>query len=286
MPIDLHERLSEFSYGYGATRETELLLQSVGLAVTPFLPSLLHEAHLGFDVGFNRPGRPLLLQFKLGQAMQRFRPGPRPPLEDRFWRFHIDTGEADGQFELLLKAELDGAEVIYVAPKFHDWEAYLANFENNRVLARSVMVAPSAIRTALVAAGQPDGRHKIVYDRVRAYVCSKPSPLDVISRADLGGKVRQDIRERGETLGESLRRVLVGFDERFSIRRAKERPKAEDDRHVYAVPSYEGRQPQLRAQRLDRLRGRAKTEDEAIALAVGAEAWALGAQLVMVTDPT
>jgi uncharacterized protein Ymh len=42
--IDLHERLSEFSYGYGVTREVEALLMSVGLHATPFLPSLLHEA--------------------------------------------------------------------------------------------------------------------------------------------------------------------------------------------------------------------------------------------------
>ena len=52
MPIDLHQRLSEFSYGYGVTREAERLLRSVGLRPTPFLPNLLHEAKLGFDVAF------------------------------------------------------------------------------------------------------------------------------------------------------------------------------------------------------------------------------------------
>ena len=72
MPIDLHERLSEFSYGYGVTREVERLLRSVGLRPTPFLPSLLEEAKLGFDVAFKRPGAALLLQFKLGEALQRF----------------------------------------------------------------------------------------------------------------------------------------------------------------------------------------------------------------------
>jgi hypothetical protein len=65
--FDLHERLSEFSFGYGATRETEKLLESVGLKIAPFLPNLIHEAELGFDVGFDRRGKVLLLQFKLGQ---------------------------------------------------------------------------------------------------------------------------------------------------------------------------------------------------------------------------
>jgi hypothetical protein len=68
VPVDLHQRLSEFSYGYGVTREVERLLQSAGLRTTPFLPSLLQEKKLAFDVAFDRPGAPLLLQFKLGEA--------------------------------------------------------------------------------------------------------------------------------------------------------------------------------------------------------------------------
>jgi hypothetical protein len=96
MPIDLHERLSEFSYGYGITREVERELQSQGFSATPFLPSLLQEAKLGFDAGFKRVGAPLLLQFKLGQAMRRFVPAPRPKLSRPFWRYTIDTAEPDG----------------------------------------------------------------------------------------------------------------------------------------------------------------------------------------------
>lgn len=263
MPIDLHERLSEFSYGYGVTREVEDLMRSVGLTVTPFMPSLIHEAELGFDVGFNRPGRPLLLQFKLGQAMQRFRPAPRPRLEDRFWRFNIDTAEPDGQFELLLKAEQDGAEVIYVAPRFHDWDAYLGHFENSRVLDHSLLVPPSHIRMALVHSGQADGPHRIVYDRFRAYACSKPTQLDTLSRGQLASAIVQDLRERGETLGQSLRRIYDGFSHRSAIRRkVAEVDQFPSERRIYAVASYEGRQPQLRALRLERLRASTRSEEE------------------------
>ena len=70
--IDLHERLSEFSYGYGVARETEKLLAGIGVSTAPFLPSLLQEEKLGFDVAFKNRGVPLLLQFKLGHSLQRF----------------------------------------------------------------------------------------------------------------------------------------------------------------------------------------------------------------------
>jgi len=69
--INLHERLSEFSYGYGVTRGVEALLASVGLHTTPFLPSLLHEASLGFDVSFSSPSTVVMLQFKLGYNLPR-----------------------------------------------------------------------------------------------------------------------------------------------------------------------------------------------------------------------
>jgi hypothetical protein len=60
--IDLHERLSEFSFGYGVTREVEGLLASV---------------------------------VKLGEELSRFhRATPSqsiPFLERPFWRYRIDT---------------------------------------------------------------------------------------------------------------------------------------------------------------------------------------------------
>jgi hypothetical protein len=105
--IDLHERLSEFSYSYGVTREVERSLAEVGIKTVPFLPSLIHEAELGFDVAFNRPGVALLLQFKLGQSLERFRRTNTcttvPTLERPFWRFLLNTAEPDGQYETLLR---------------------------------------------------------------------------------------------------------------------------------------------------------------------------------------
>jgi hypothetical protein len=161
VPVDLHNRLSEFSYGYGVTREVERQLVSIGLHPTPFLPSLLHEAMLGFDVKFDRLGVALLLQFKLGEALQRFRRDdisrPPPPLGKPFWRFSIDTAEQDGQFDLLLKAEQAQAEVYYVAPRFTSWDSYVSEFQSERVLYESLLLRPSEIEAKLANQGAADG---------------------------------------------------------------------------------------------------------------------------------
>lgn len=286
MPVELHERLSEFSYGFGVTREVEQLLRQQGLRATPFLPSLLHEADLGFDVAFDRPGTPLLLQFKLGQALRRFVPGPRPVLQQPFWRYRIDTAEPDGQFELLLKAEQDGADVFYLAPKFHDWETYLSAFEDRRVLRTSLIVTPGEIRRTLDSQSVPDGEHKIVYDESRAYLCSRPQKLSSIYYSDLADKLRTKVESRGRLIGDVLMEVFEGFEHRSTIRRKRALGRWDDsERTAYSIASDEGRQTRLRFERLARIRGTGRRLEEAIALAVGAEAWSMGAQLIFVTDP-
>jgi hypothetical protein len=287
MSVELHERLSEFSYGYGVTREFERDLQSRGLSATPFLPSLLQEAKLGFDVGFKRAGTPLLLQFKLGQAMRRFVPGPRPSLSQTFWRYRIDTAEPDGQFELLLKAQQDGAAVFYFAPKFHDWEIYLESFERSQVVQRSLVVSPGRIRKIMDDNGVPDGDHKIVYDKSKAYLCSDPLELDTVDSLELADRVRAHIENDRPTIGAVLRHVYRGFSRRHEIRRPRDVQSGEEpDRTLFDIPSEQGRQPRLRQERLIRLLASGRSQEEAVALAVGAEAWASGAQLIFVTDPT
>jgi len=285
MTVDLHERLSEFSYGYGVTREVEDQLREEGLSATPFFPNLIHEAELGFDVGFNVPGVPLLLQFKLGQAIRRFVPGPRPSfLGQPFWRYSIDTAEEDGQYELLLKAEMDGADVFYVAPKFHDWEFYLQAFENREVIDHSLVLRPTTIRNTMINHSIPDGRHKVAYGDSRAYLCSEPQLLEPVRASDLVKKVEVHVRSTEVPIGSALESLWEGFSQRASIRRERRREQPEDgDRKVYAIPSYEGRQSDLRQARLTRFQESGRSREEAVALAVGAEAWSLGAQMIFVT---
>lgn len=256
--IELHERLSEYSYGYGVTREAEQLLSSVGLTAVPFLPSLIHENELGFDVAFERPGRPLLLQFKLGQEVSRFRRSTPtqviPPLERPFWRFWVDI--ASDQFARLVWYETAGAEVYYVAPRFHSWKDYADAFGAGKVLENSVLVRPGEI-----AAGVSDslGRHRLVYDSKDRYICSKTFRLDRQETKKVINKFAKSVRESELSLADTLRPLLFReergvLDERVSSRISSD------------------------------IMQRAKSEQHAIAAIIGYELWSQGVQLIMVCD--
>ena len=289
--IDLHERLSEFSYGYGVTREAELLLAQCGIQTVPFLPSLIQEKSLGFDVAFDRPGTALMLQFKLGQSLTRFhRPDtsvPPPPLVRPFWRFAVDTAEPDGQFETLLKAEQDGAEVYYAAPRFSDWPQYAYFFEQSQVLDNSVLVRPSAIRQGLDDQGATDGAHRIVYDRFTVHVCSTPRRIPEVGGEEAMTKLAGRIREKKQPLGVALERIYMGFEDRASIRRhdhVRDEAKFVEDgdglggRTAGDVARFQ------RSERLARLGESAQSPDDALAAAIGIELWTLGIQLVIAVD--
>ena len=279
-------------------REAERLLASAGVRTTPFLPSLLHEAELGFDVGFQLPGTVLMLQFKLGQSLTRFHrkngAGTWPILQRPFWRFSVDTAEPDGQFELLLKAEQDGASAFYVAPCFHDWDTYLGFYADETVLQKSLLLSPSLIRSRLEAAGEPDGPHRVVYDRDRAYVCSEPLEVEQLCAADLADKVVGRLRGDRQTLDDVVRRLLLGFDDRQSVRRSvATQPRLRDgdpslgvgraEAEAFWLPGPAQRRRDRR-QRIEDLRSRARTSADADALALGIEAWAAGVQLLLVTE--
>lgn len=289
--IDLHERLSEFSYGYGVTREAEALLAAVGVSTTPFLPSLLQEKEVAFDAGFKRRGAPLLLQFKLGQSLRRFvrsdMSAPAPNLVRPFWRYNLNTAEPDGQFETLLKAELDGAEVYYVAPRFTDWPRYLRFYETGAVLENSLLMTPKAIRHALDAESAPDGPHRIVYDRSTAHVCSKPTELPEVRSEELGPRIRANILERGDELGRVVRQVFEGLDDRSMVRRDTVPQQVDGAFPEEGARLDERTAPRLarsqRNQRLEGLRNRSRSEDDAFAAALGIEVWSLGIQLVFAT---
>jgi hypothetical protein len=285
--INLHERLSEFSYGYGVTREVENLLRSAGIRATPFLPSLIHEKDVGFDVAFRARGTVIMLQFKLGESLYRFRNRPPfrgiPKLDRPFWRFHVNTAEANGQFETLLKAERDGADAYYAAPLLVDWSQYLSAYQAARVLKQSILIRPSAIRTAVDRSRAPDGNHRIVYDDDRTYVCSEPEALERAQPTTIAEQVRARLSE-GPQLSDSIRRLFRGLDEHHAIRRTADLGR-DHDSPVGETDEAEIREQgnRLRRQRLELLRSRAKTEDDAFAAALGLEVWSLGVQLIFAT---
>lgn len=248
--IDLHETLSEFSYGYGVTREVESLFASLGMNAAPFLPSLLHEADLGFDVAFARRGRPLLLQFKLGQELSRLRTHcvPKPSVDRPFWRYRINTSH--NQFKNLLNAERLKAEVYYVSPQFSDWGSYEAHYLNSAVLDNSFLVSPKQIKASI---GKLGGVHQVIYDRTRRFICSETRELPTIKPRDMAAKLAAKIDQDTFT----LRDVVISLAQR--IRRTTTvkrdvRPLREEWSEI----------------------------DDAAAL-VGLDSWSRGAQLFFVT---
>lgn len=168
----LNERLSEYAYGFGATTEALALLRSVGVHAVPFLPNLIHEAEVGFDVSFSAPGTLLMLQFKLGHQLDRFVRKPAnqtsPDVVRPFWRFEVNVDHH--QFIRLRSWETLGADVYYVAPRFADWQAYERHFLRGAILEHSLLMTPADIHTG---AGGAPGKHRIVYDRTSRFVCSE-----------------------------------------------------------------------------------------------------------------
>lgn len=255
--IDLHERLSEFTYGYAVTKEFEQSLTQKGLKAVPYLPSLKQEKKLGFDVGFKDKGKIVLLQFKLGQELTRLHvsppPSPRPKLERPFFRFTIDT--TDDQFKRLLAHEQNHAEVYYVAPEFRSWSAFSAAFIAGTVVQKSVLIRPSEIQTALKLTKQKAGRHRIVYDDKKArHVFSERADLAFNAADEVIAKVADASRESTETFGTQLQRL---FEQRGFVNDL---------------------QRNRRALLLEQVQNR----DDAVLETLGAEAMGQGSQLIFV----
>ncbi|MER8608127.1 hypothetical protein NKH48_31350 [Mesorhizobium sp. M1233] len=260
--INLQERLSEYSYGFGVTRETLALMNSVGLSPTPFLPNLLHEKEIGFDVGFKDKGRVVILQFKLGHLLERFkRASPSqsiPDLDRPFWRFNVDTSVH--QFLRLAEFEAAGAEAYYVAPKLSTWKQFERAFQADKIMHRSVLIKPSEIAAGIAAHGHSAGPHRIVYDQTRQYVCSEPSVLPHHRPEEFAADVATKVRESGIHL-------------EYSIKVLYERAR---DRNAAGT---------LADSRARQIFGRARDRLSGMAAIIGLEAWSQGAQVLFITDP-
>ncbi|MHA6288669.1 hypothetical protein [Maricaulis sp. CAU 1757] len=247
--------VSEFTYGHAITREVGDLLSAIGCSVTPFLPSLLHEKVLGFDVSFDRPGVSLLLQFKVSDRLTRFhttkRSPVRPaPLADVFYRFFVDVDSH--QFANLQKQELEGAEVFYIAPEFATWQEFSNYFAESKVAEKSVLIKPSEIQRGSKGKG---GRHRVVYDGANVHVCSKPVEIRSLRVSDA---LKKAVEQPVSGL-EPIRYLL--HSQALNIQRIN--PMAEE--------------------LLDSLPGRPRSDADWAAALVGINAWQVGAQTVFAT---
>ena len=264
--INLHERLSEFSYGYGVTREVENLLAPIWLHATPYFPSLRQESKLGFDVSFKTCGCVVLFQFKLGQELQRFRrQDPQqlaPPLEPPFWRFSIYPQK--NQFKHLLNFEEQGANVFYVAPRFSCWTDYKGVFRGDQILDESILLIPSEIQRGRCAQGGKVS-DRVVYDRTRSYVCSEPIELHEVTTDGLKRKIEECVQTRDSSLKSNIEHL-------FEYILAEYETITEGDSRVHT------------AQLLDFIHSETPSSVYGMAKIIGLVALILGAQLVFVTE--
>ena len=259
----LNERLSEYAYGFGATTEALGLLRSVGTHAVPFLPNLIHENEVGFDVSFSAPGTMVMLQFKLGHQLGRFVRKPAtqtpPDVARPFWRFEVNVDHQ--QFIRLRSWETLGAEVYYVAPRFADWQAYERHFLRGTILEHSLLMTPDDIHNG--ASGAP-GKHRIVYDRTSRFVCSEARQAPERPIRDVVEKIRER-RESGPSLGDVLSRMKE---------QATDAPRRRPTRATLTV----------REEASGRLRARARSAIEGEAAVFAAEAWAEGVQVMFVGE--
>jgi hypothetical protein len=141
---------SETSYGYALTKETTHALGS-NLIAAPHFPTLRKEggAGGGYDVKLDRPGVPLLIQFKrpdvmVSRAAKEFRVNGLP-LTLPFYRMPLRTSEGSRQHEMLLQHCANGSEVYYASPIFHSEASFTAFYMAGSVSDNSIFVDPADV---------------------------------------------------------------------------------------------------------------------------------------------
>ncbi len=159
------------------------------------------------------------------------------------------------------------------------------------MLERSLLLSPLKIDSALAAAGEPDGFHRILYDEQTSYVCSEARELAEVRARDFAQKVRADIGERSTRLDVALREVHSAAERRREIRIRPPKSESRDDApYALQVPMPGELAPASehlsadRSRRFSEFRSRADEPNARLA-ALGFEAWATGCQLIAVTLP-
>jgi len=140
---------SEFSYGFALTNEI-VALSNPPIVSAPVFPSLIREGGSGggYDVALDRPGKPLFLQFKLSQWIQRRNAteARRGEMDPPLYRMHFRSRKKSRQHALLLDLEASGlGEVFYCAPAFATVGELNSRYQNGQVEVETRFVAPTAL---------------------------------------------------------------------------------------------------------------------------------------------
>ncbi|MGL9619555.1 hypothetical protein QRQ56_16215, partial [Bradyrhizobium sp. U531] len=113
-------------------------------------------------------------------------------------------------------------------------------------------------------------------------LCSEPSEIEEVRPSSIGSKIREQIGREEGNLGDVLWHIYEGFENRSEIRRPR-LPPIFVSRDAAVLTPDERRRTQ-RSERLDRLKSGARSPEDAVGAALGLELWALGVQLLLVSE--
>ena len=197
---------SEFSFGYALVEEFARSLRP-GLQAAPVFPSLIEEGRDGggYDVKFDHPGIPLLIQFKRPDVMKTTKSKEisdhNLPLLIPFYRFHIRSSATSRQHDMLLAHDNGNNLVYYASPCFHE----IANFDRyylkQTVINNTIFVRPCDIGPL---SAEP---HHISYDQIGIgwRFSDKPVQLESITRGRLlEDDIEAKLLNEKQALGEGI----------------------------------------------------------------------------------
>jgi len=174
----MNPEFSEFSYGFALTHEIVNRLQRPSLTVAPSFPSLYQEGQAsgGYDVRWDIPGMPLILQFKISEWMVKRTAGEWSHFREPYYRFWVRGRRYSDQHDLLIALDDGISEVYYAAPVIHQVEALNRAFIIGLVEQSSIFFRPADIGVL-----PTDRDHAMAFlpGRAYGYRCSDPKEVPV-----------------------------------------------------------------------------------------------------------
>lgn len=149
------------------------------LRAAPIFPSLIEEGRGGggYDVRFDLPAIPVMIQFKRPDVMLTARAHEINDhglaLTTPFYRMHIRSSRTSQQHDLLLGHDTGANLVLYASPCFHGIDDFNSHYLNKRVIDNTIFLRPSDIGPL---SAEP---HHVSYDGTAAAWCFSDEPKSV-----------------------------------------------------------------------------------------------------------
>jgi len=213
---------SEFSFGYALVEELANGFRPT-LTAVPVFPSLIEEGHEGggYDVKFELPGAPLLIQFKRPDVMLTAKAKEISihglGLGTPFYRFHIRSSAVSKQHDLLLGHDTGTNLVYYASPCFHEISTFNGHYVAQQIISNTIFIRPRDIGRL---SAEP---HHVAYDGTGHGWRFSDEPVRVL-KLRIGREIEGDLRERlrgdDRPLGEGPIKEVVASIER-TLRRLR-----------------------------------------------------------------